>query len=254
MRYFFQISYKGNKYKGWQKQANTVGCVQEILEKKLEEVFKVKVSLVGCGRTDAGVHASMYFAHADFDEAIDLAKLSLLSYRLPTDIVVHDIYETNLHARFDALQRAYEYKIHFKPNPFLYDLSSLYLDIKLDIDKINKACEIIKKQSEFYNFCKSPLRVEATNCKVFDCYFEFNTTNAIFHIRCNRFLKSMVRILVHDVISIGLGELTIEEFESYFIKENPRKPLKFAPPQGLYLSDIVYKKNVNRMKGDKSSS
>jgi tRNA pseudouridine38-40 synthase len=251
MRYFFLISYKGNKYKGWQKQTNVKGCIQDVLEATLEKVYKIPFNLVGCGRTDAGVHASSYYAHSDFEGEIDLGKIDIINFALPNDIVVHEIYPTMLHARFDALQREYVYKMHFQLDPFLDELSSYYNIVDLDYEKVNEACLMIKNQTEFTNFCKSPQKQLGTNCKIFDCHFVFDHQYGKFTIRANRFLKSMVRILVNDLIRIGRRQLSIKEFEGFFDANNHRTIEKIAHPQGLYLSEIVYKNTVDSPKAYK---
>ena len=120
MRYFIKLAYNGTNYHGWQTQPNAVS-VQETLEKAFSLLLKNKIEIVAAGRTDSGVHAKEMFAHFDFEEEIDsdywVPKLN--SY-LPKDIVIYSIFEVDAeaHARFDAIERTYEYHIHqFKFNP-----------------------------------------------------------------------------------------------------------------------------------------
>ena len=78
MRYFIEISYNGKNFHGWQLQPNAI-TVQEEIEKALSLLIGVKISVVGCGRTDAGVHASQFFAHFDLkDEISEYCSLEII--------------------------------------------------------------------------------------------------------------------------------------------------------------------------------
>src|SRR6187402_2623599 len=121
MRYFFEISYNGTNYHGWQNQANAIG-VQQIVEEALTKIFREEISIVGSGRTDAGVHCARQFFHADvsrdFSEESWMIKLNSL---LPRDIAIRSIREVipEAHARYDAQERSYEYKITRVKDPLL---------------------------------------------------------------------------------------------------------------------------------------
>jgi tRNA pseudouridine38-40 synthase len=245
VRLFFHLSYKGNLYRGWQKQKNNDACIQEIVEKAIRKVTKIQVSLIGCGRTDAGVHASCFYAHANVEDEhgqkiIDLCEI--INYCLPLDIVMHDIYPSEHHARFNAFSRRYRYKMHFTHNAFINELSAYYPDKNLDIDAIKSACEVILRQEEFYNFCKTPDRQENTLCKIRSCSFDYDpvTQQADFVIEANRFVKSMIRVIVHRLLEVGRGIMTVEQFEKMFDRSTKQEITKLAKPQGLYLEDIKY--------------
>ena len=91
MRYFLHIAYSGTNYRGWQMQKGGVLSVQEVIEKNLSQVFKKPVYVVGCGRTDAQVHASQYFLHFQLEDSWDFDLLFRLNKMLPSDISVFDI-------------------------------------------------------------------------------------------------------------------------------------------------------------------
>jgi tRNA pseudouridine38-40 synthase len=245
MRYFLQISYKGNRYKGWQKQKNTTGCIQEILEEAIIKTTKNEhAALVGCGRTDAGVHASLYFAHIDWPDASLPNFLKVINFNLPYDIVIHRIFEVNenLHARFDACERSYEYHMHFFLDPFLHQLSSYYDVENLDEEAMKSACKVIASQVEFLNFCKTPMKNKHTKCYVKSCDIVFNEdkSKAVVYITSNRFLKSMVRILVAELLEVGQSKMTVEDFRKMFEVERQTHISKLAHPQGLFLTDVKY--------------
>ena len=243
MRYFFHIGYKGQNYHGWQKNGK-VSSVQQIIEEKLAQVLKLPVMINGCGRTDAQVNASQFFFHADIDERLDETFLFRLNRTLPDDISVFNIMlmEGLPHARFDAFERKYDYFIHTKKDPFLSNHSSLYLNMKLDLEILRKATELLTKYQDYRPFCTSPDKNEHTICHVNDAvwYISENGNQLRFQITSNRFLSKMIRILIGQLLKVGKGELSFDQFENYFITKETPKILSPAHPQGLYLSKVTY--------------
>src|SRR5690606_32440702 len=120
-RFFIELAYKGSTYHGWQRQPNAL-TVQEVLDEALRTVFRQHTQTTGCGRTDTGVHARQFFAHFDLGiPVIDTQKaVNSLNGILPNDISIKKIFivEPEAHARFDAVQRSYEYHIHHYKDPF----------------------------------------------------------------------------------------------------------------------------------------
>ena len=243
MRYFLELSYCGSNYSGWQRQKNVI-TVQQVIEEKLSSIFKETITVTGCGRTDAGVHASQYFLHFDRKESWEFDLIFRLNKCLPDDISIHSILpvEARSHARFDARKRDYDYFIHTNKNPFLRSGSTLFTDDILDIDLMVKGVEIIKRKTDFKAFCKKPELHKSTICIIYNVSLSTNKDNSKirFHIEANHFLRGMIRILVGYLINIGTGKITLETFESYFISNERAKEFDVAPPQGLYLSKIEY--------------
>ena len=134
MRYLLELSFNGANYHGWQIQPNCVS-VQGTIEKCISTILNQKVSIVGAGRTDTGVHASYFCAHFDFDLIIE--DKSDFIYKsnsfLPIDIAIKNIFlvKQDFHARFDAVSRTYQYKINTVKNPFLSN-DSYYLKKEID--------------------------------------------------------------------------------------------------------------------------
>ncbi len=123
MRYFIELSYNGKKYHGWQIQPDAIS-VQEKLNNAISTVFQEEIQVVGAGRTDTGVHASQMFAHFDSTTELDKNTVFKLNSILPKDIVVHQVEKVDdeKHARFDALNRSYEYRIWLGRNPFWVEI------------------------------------------------------------------------------------------------------------------------------------
>ncbi|MCC9168087.1 hypothetical protein [Pontibacter harenae] len=149
MRYFFHIGYNGTNYRGWQRHPYGVN-VQQVIEGYLQKILKAPVGIVGCGRTDAQVHASQFFFHLDVAQPWEFDMLYRLNKVLPPDIAVFDIIpmEGMPHARFNACQRSYDYFIHTYKDPFLSSISSLYLLHNLNLSAMQAAAAPIPRLQE----------------------------------------------------------------------------------------------------------
>ena len=243
MRYFLHIAYHGAKYSGWQKHPDGLN-VQEVLETALGQILKIPIAIVGCGRTDAQVHASQFFFHVDIEKEWNFDLFFRLNKILPDDIAVYDIVPMQglPHARFDAIQRTYDYFIHTYKDPFLSGFSSLYAEPKFDLGKMKAAAALLPLYNDYRGFCKSPDRHEHTACFVSSAalFADSNGDKLRFQISANRFLSKMVRIIVGRLLDIGLGKMSVDEFEHYLINKETPKIIVPAYPQGLYLSKVTY--------------
>jgi len=245
MRVFIRLSYDGTHYAGWQIQPD-VKTVQGTIEKELSTIYNEPVSIMGCGRTDRGVHATDYYAHADIGGAISLDQLSYkLNRMLPSDISCRRIYEMpeSAHARFDATSRKYIYDLHFNKDPFVTQYSTYFPNgDKLDLTMLHKVADVIKETEEFGTFCKLHGADTHMRCDIIESYWEIGEQpSAIsYHIRANRFLRGMVRLIVGSSLAVAQGQVSITELKAY-IDKGTRSPLmKSAPPEGLALSEITY--------------
>jgi len=243
LRYFAHIGYNGLQYNGWQKQAG-VSNIQGVIENALTGIFKIPVAINGCGRTDAQVHASQFFFHMDLAQDWDFDLVFRLNKMLPMNIAVYDIIpmEGNPHARFDAVQRAYDYFLHTYKDPFLNGLSSYYLLDKLDYSQMQAAVALLPLYKDYRAFCTHPDKYEHTLCFVRSASLmvDQNGEKLRFQISSNRFLGKMIRIIMGQLLKIGKGLMSVDEFESHLISKQTPALITPAHPQGLYLSKVTY--------------
>ena len=244
-RFFIEISYKGTNFSGWQRQDNAIS-IQEKIENTLSKLYNKSIYIVGCGRTDAGVHAKQYFFHVDLDEHrfsdIDLNyKLDMM---LGKDIAVRNVIQVHndAHARFDAISRSYQYVISFRKDPFKY---GLYYDYdqaeKPDLEQLYIAANLIKEYKAFYPFCKSNSDVENYNCDIRNIkWTQVSKDILVFEISANRFLRGMVRLLVGMCINVATNKLTLEELRSSMDSQQRLTRPWSVPAEGLFLSSITY--------------
>jgi tRNA pseudouridine38-40 synthase len=242
LRFFIQLSYNGTNYHGWQYQPNATS-VQETLTKALEVVLNDKtIEIMGAGRTDTGVHASQMFAHFDYENPIDAKTIvHKLNSFLPKDIAVSNIIHVhdNAHARFDAKQRTYEYKINLSKNVFI-DQLSWYYNKELNVDAMNDAAKLLLKFIDFQCFSKVHTDVNTFNCKIASAFWIIENGQMIFTISADRFLRNMVRSIVGTLVDVGLGKISKTDFQT-IIESKDRKKAGFSvPAHGLYLTEIKY--------------
>lgn len=245
-RYFIQISFKGTQYNGWQKQPNGLG-VQEVLEKTLSTFFRHEIEVTGAGRTDTGVHATYYIAHFDLPQPIIDSDDTVyrINNMLPHDICANAVFEVKpeAHARFSAISRTYIYKLHYQKDPFQRELSC-YFTRKLDIDLMNKACEILLATTDFTSFCKLHSDNKTNICHLTQARWDSDGNNTSFYISADRFLRNMVRAVVGTCLELGYGKITLEQFRNIVESKDRCKAGTSAPAHGLYLIDVEYPDDI----------
>lgn len=242
-RYFIELSYDGTTYHGWQTQPNGI-TVQECLDKVLSTYFRQEIISLGCGRTDAGVHATQFYAHfdvLDLTPELVINGLGGINSLLPYSISAKRIFAVadEAHARFDALSRAYKYYLHFEKDPFKIDRSWLYKG-KLDMQLMNDAAKILMDYTDFSCFSKSNTQTFTNNCKLMELGFESIDGGMVFTIKADRFLRNMVRAIVGTLILVGKGDLKVEDMTTIINSKNRSKAGQSVPACGLYLVSVAY--------------
>lgn len=243
MRYFVTFSYDGSRYHGWQIQPNG-NSVQAELQRALTILLRRETTVVGAGRTDAGVHARMMVAHFDVDESLEDCAQTVyrLNRILPRDIAVSRVEPVaeDMHARFSATSRTYHYYIHTRKDPFLRSYScELHYD--LDFEAMNTAAAMLLEYDDFGAFCKSHADVKTTLCRVSAARWHQMTDHSwYFEITANRFLRNMVRAVVGTLVDVGRHRLTIDDFRRVVEGRRRTEAGESMPGEALFLEYIRY--------------
>lgn len=244
LRYFIRLSYCGTTYNGWQNQphAGTV-TVQDTLEKAVSTYLRKKIELTGCGRTDTGVHARDYYAHFDITDRIGDGGLFIhrINKILPSDIAVHEVFGVgdDVHARFDAVSRSYEYHLHTFKSPFLSQ--SMYYPYEIqDFELLNQAAQIIIEFQDFTTFCKLHSDVKTMNCRITESFWVKNESTYTYKITSDRFLRGMIRLIVGMCLNVSSGKLILQDVRSALIEKRRTGHDWSVPAVGLILCDIKY--------------
>lgn len=240
-RYFIELSYNGTDFFGWQRQPDSIS-VQEVIEENISKLYSNEpMPIVGCGRTDTGVHASNYYAHIDLPAPIDAANMVFkLNRMLPDSIAIQRIIKVqeNAHARFDAIERTYRYFIHSNKNPFI--ANSWYFPLKLDFPAMNEAAKMLIGKQDFTSLSKLHTDVKTNICDVRSAFWEVDKDKAFFEISADRFLRNMVRATVGTLIDVGLGKIDPKDIETILDARDRQAASTSVPPQGLFLWKVSY--------------
>lgn len=268
-RYFIHLAYNGACYNGWQTQPN-LPTVQETLEKALSTLLRQPIAVVGCGRTDTGVHASDFYAHFDAEGAVDCGQLVFkLNNLLPPDIAIFDIFPVadNAHARFDATARTYQYHVSDRRLPFRQgQYCRIYF--RPDLEKMNEAARVLMEYEDFTSFAKLHTQVKTNICHLTEARWDFVpvenyelkvkseadadekliTHNSeliteyewVFTIRSNRFLRNMVRSVTGTLLDVGRGKLDIDGLREIIEQKDRCAAGVSMPACGLFLTKVEY--------------
>lgn len=245
-RYFIHLAYKGSRYFGWQIQPSHPSVQQEIETALTKLNSNKKIEIIGCGRTDTGVHAENYFAHFDSEKLLDTDQLKFkLNQILPEDIAIKSVFlvAPEWHARYSAISRTYHYRLHHEKNPFLAETSWQFRQ-QLDLSKINQACNLIKNHEDFECFSKVNTDVGHFNCTIHHVQWKKTEQGYLFEVSANRFLRNMVRAMTGTLIDVGLSKISLKDVEHILNSKNRSLAGTSVPAHGLTLMDIKYPKSA----------
>lgn len=240
MRYFFEITYDGANYNGWQNQINAVG-VQQVVEGTLSKLLREKIAIVGSGRTDTGVHCAQQYFHADLTRDVPEDLLPRLNSFLPRDIAIRSIrpVKADAHARYDARERSYDYHITRTKNPLLVG-RAFYFFKPCDVSLMNEAAGHLLGKHDFASFSKVKTDVNHFVCTIHRAIWKQKGDELIFTITANRFLRGMVRAIVGTLLDVGTQKISIRDFQGIIRSKDRKKAGMNVPPEGLYLMRVKY--------------
>lgn len=241
-RYFIELAFNGAGFHGWQIQPGEE-TVQETLNHALGLLIHQPVNVVGCGRTDAGVHASHFVAHFDAEQPVAdcdalAAKLNrFLKYPIRIDRIVP--VPLDFHARFQACSRTYIYLISTGKTPFLNDFCWEY-GMPLDLAAMNEAGSLLVGKHDFTSFSKLHTDVKTNVCEVFEAAWNEEKGVLVFRIRADRFLRNMVRAVVGTLVEVGKGKISIGEVQRILDSKDRGNAGMSVPAKGLFLTRVDY--------------
>ncbi len=240
-RYFVEIAYNGSDYHGWQIQPNATSVQQTVNEAVFKILQDDSINVVGCGRTDTGVHASQYFLHFDTEKEVKDDFAFRLNAVLPDDIVSKRHFEVknDQHARFDASSRTYQYKVLQSANPFQRHFTYL-IRHELDFEKMNEAAKLLIGQQDFTSFSKVHTDTLNNNCDVYHAQWTNREGLWTFEISANRFLRNMVRAVVGTLLEVGAGKMSNEDLKKVIEAKDRSEAGRSVPGHALFLTNIKY--------------
>ncbi len=239
-----KIAYDGTDYHGWQVQPNGI-TVQQAVQDAIEKILSKRENVIGCSRTDSGVHANSFCFNMKTENPINCYRLiGALNAVLPDDIAVKDCCEMpiDFHARYDCMGKEYIYKVWNSPNknPFL---QNRYLHYKKNIDAqyLNEVCQAYVGTHDFSSFCASRATVEDFIRTVEYFTVTRQHEEVYFTVKADGFLYNMVRIMVGTLLEISEGKIKGDSLPEIITSLDRSNAGRTAPAHGLYLNQVFYK-------------
>lgn len=245
MRYKLTIEYDGGPYRGWQRLPDAPS-VQAALEDAVEKLTGARTDVIGSGRTDAGVHAYAQVAHVDIEKSLEPFRIleALNAHLRPHPISVLGVEEVapEFHARFDAVQRVYQYQILNRRPPLALDRGFVWrISQRLDTDAMQIAAQRLLGNHDFTTFrdahcqAKSPI-------KTLDVCDVVRSDEEAVSVWCvaRSFLHRQVRSMVGTLVEVGLGKMSADDVADALAAADRKRCGPVAPAEGLYLSRVVY--------------
>lgn len=241
-----RICYDGTDYHGWQRQKNGI-TVQQVIEEALSSLINEDIKVVGCSRTDSGVHAAEYVFNFKTNTSIPTEKLPYaLNHRLSAGISACEAFEVpdDFNARFSSSGKRYIYKIWNAktPNPF-YAGYSWHLPYVLDVGAMGKAARLFEGTRDFSGFMAAGGSQKTTVRTIRLCKAErdaerdgmINVT-----VEADAFLYNMVRIITGTLAEVGLGRIKADDIPEIIASCDRKRGGMTAPPHGLFLKKVYY--------------
>ena len=242
------IQYDGTRYYGWEHQPDQEMTIQGKLETVLPRMTEAPedkpVTVIGAGRTDAGVHARAMTANVLLDTELSPEEIQEYMNRyLPEDIAISEvkICSDRFHSRYKAKGKTYCYTCYYGPSKPVFDRKYVtVLESQPDLERMRSAAELLKGMHDYRNFCVNP-RMKKSTVRVVDS-IEIKAKNSYirFYYHGNGFLQNMVRIMTGTLLEVGYGRMEPEEITEILNTEERRKAGPTAPAKGLCLMSVDY--------------
>lgn len=238
------IQYDGTRYKGWQRQKDNDLTIQGKLENVLSKMTGETIQVIGCGRTDSGVHAENYVAnfHTNCEYSITTIMGYLYDF-LPEDIVVKSIKDTGerFHARYNVKSKTYIYRIYNSKVRSVFNRKYVYhTDEKLDLENMRKGAEYLIGTNDFQSFTSLKPNTKSTVRTI--NYIDIKENDGLIEIEVNGngFLLNMVRIITGTLLEVAKGKLKPEDVKRILDEKRRAEAGPIAQPKGLILKDVTF--------------
>ncbi|MBE7030540.1 MAG: tRNA pseudouridine(38-40) synthase TruA [Ruminococcaceae bacterium] len=237
------LCYDGTDYHGWQLQPDLI-TVQEVVQTALEKVFKEKVTVNGCSRTDAGVHARQFVCNCRTGCSIPACKVPVaVNTYLPLDVSILKCEEVDeeFHARFDTLEKTYCYTIWTGEFRDVFARNhEWHYHRTLDVDAMRRAAAYLIGTHDFTAFMAAGSNIKTTVRTVRDLRIDQEGERIRIFITADGYLYNMVRIIVGTLTNVGIGKTAPHDLPDIIASCDRVQAGPTAPPWGLMLYEVRY--------------
>jgi tRNA pseudouridine38-40 synthase len=241
--YKLTLEYDGTAYAGWQRQAKDL-TVQGMMEAALKRITQTPITVIGAGRTDAGVHALGQVAHFKSEKLLTPDEWArALNAVLPGDIAVlsAELVADDFHARYGATGKVYEYRILNRPVRAPLDRHRVWhVKSPLNVPAMREAVRLLLGRHDFASFQGHPTDTKNTVCELRRLEIMQDGDRIRFEADADRFLKQMMRAIVGTLVEVGRGKRAPASMKDILAAKDRRAAGMTAPPHGLYLLRVDY--------------
>ena len=237
------LRYNGTSFHGWQIQPNGITVQQELCN-AFKKLSGKDENIIGCSRTDAGVHANMFCCNVRTECNVSAEKIpDALNFHLPPEIAVYKCEEVDydFHARYDCKGKEYVYLIYNGKyrNPF-YENKAMFYPYEIDVEMLNSEVKAFIGTHDFSAFCSAGTDIQDKVREIYDCSVTQNGDLIEIRVSGNGFLYNMVRIIVGTLLDIQKGKIQKGSIPKIIDSRNRENAGVTAEPQGLYLNKVFY--------------
>ena len=243
--YQIKIEYLGTNFVGWQRQKNNLS-VQEVLEKVLSKRLKEKITVIGSGRTDAGVHATEQSAHFKTKQHIDdkdtfINSVNFFLNKYPISILNIKKRPKGFHARYSAIKRTYKYFIINRRSSLVIEKNKAWhIRKKINVELMKKGAKILKGTHDFSTFRSSSCTAKSPVKTLNKVNIKKNKNKIVLTFVSKSFLQQQVRSMVGSLKYLGEGKWSLDYFRKVFLSKKRSMCAPPAPACGLYLHKVNY--------------
>ncbi len=237
------LRYNGTSFHGWQIQPNG-NTIQEELCNALKNISGKDENIIGCSRTDAGVHANMFCCNVRTECNVHSEKIpDALNFYLPPEISVYGCEDVDyeFHARYDCKGKEYVYLIYNGKhrNPF-YENKAMFYPYEIDVEMLDEEAKDFIGTHDFSAFCSVGSEVSDKTREIYDCKVSRNDDLVEIRVSGNGFLYNMVRIIVGTLLDIQKGKIEKGSIPKIIESCDREKAGVTAVAHGLYLNKVFY--------------
>ena len=237
------LRYNGTDFHGWQIQPNG-NTIQQELCNAFKNISGKDENIIGCSRTDSGVHANMFCCNVRTECTVPTSKIpDALNFYLPPQIAVYGCEEVDFdfHARYDCKGKEYVYLIYNGKhrNPF-YENRAMFYPYEIDAEMLSCEAKAFIGVHDFSAFCSAGSEIQDKTREIYDCEVSQNGDLVEIRVSGNGFLYNMVRIIVGTLLDVQKGKIQKGSIPEIIASCNREKAGVTAEPQGLYLNRVFY--------------
>lgn len=238
------VAFDGSRYKGWQKNKEADTSVEGKIEAVLAKMTGEEIVLVGCSRTDVGVHAENYIANFHTHTSFTMELISDYLYEfLPDDIVIKEIEEVEerFHARYNVKSKTYVFRINNSKYRNVFERKYEYhLEPKLNLMEMKKATGFLVGTHDFQSFTTQKPGAKSFVKTVNYIKITEDKENVEIEMNADDFLFNMARIIVSILLEVGKGEFNAKQVEKILENKHRAENLPIAQPKALFLKEVEY--------------